>query len=230
MRRIQIKWAKSSAIFTGSIAIALVLLAAASITIKALADTPTATGISIPLSLQAAAQTTPVNGIALTASAAAAIAAILAAAHRFGLFRESEPHLNISQDITTQPISPNYTLVAVTATIHNTSKVLTTLGQITCQLAQTAPMTDHDVEQIYVNATHNPQQNEYHQYDWWILDQVEKHWPNNGLPIEPAEKHQETFQFIIANSVQSAVIFTATNVPNKVADYGPKCYTFVTLP
>lgn len=219
------KWAFKLATFTGSIAIALILLALASILIKALSATPSPTEIQIPLWLTATANATPINGLALLASAAAATALILAAAQKFDLFRESKPHLTISQKITSRQISPGYALIMVTTTLHNTSKVLVTPTQATCRLSQTSPMTDADVEEIYQNSPPDFLENRYEQFGWWLLDKVQKDWLTGETFIEPNEKHQETFQFIIDSSVDSVAALTAINIPYKVANFSVTCYT-----
>ena len=145
-------WAITLAIFTGSIAIALILLALASIIIKALSATPNAAGLYIPLWLEAATQATPSNGIALLASAAAATAVILAAAHKFDLFRESKPHLTVTQTVQTQELGQSYRLVAVTSTLHNKSKALVSPTKAWCRLDQTGPLTDKEVQTIFAEA------------------------------------------------------------------------------
>lgn len=208
----------------------LLLTTATAITVKLLTSTPTTTGTSIPTWLESAAKATPIAGIALSASAMAAMTVILAAAHKFGLFRESVHHLSISQEVTFQQLSPDYILVVVTAILHNTSKVLSTPNYAICRLSQTSPFTNNDVEQIYENSLYVPQDGIYQQFAWWQLGEVTKTWPDSHITIEPGEKLQETFQFIIGDSVRAIVALTAVNLSKQVDDFGPICYTFAEVP
>lgn len=230
MQNLKTKWALCTATFTGILTAILLAAATTAITIKLLASTPATTSTSIPAWLESAANATPIAGIALSANAMAALTAILAAAHKFGLFRESTPHLSISQEVAFQTLSPGYTLVVVTAVLHNTSKVLSTPNYAICQLAQTSPLTDEDVEQIYDSSLNNPKDGIYQQFPWWQLGEVTKTWPESHITIEPAEKLQETFQFIIDDSVRSIVAITAVNLSKQVDDFGPVCYTFAEVP
>lgn len=172
--------------------------------------------------------------LALTASAATLLAAAFAAASKFSLFREGKPHLTITQEIHTQALGQSYRLIVVTATLHNTSKVIVKPPAAWCQLDQTAPLDDHYVEYIYEKATEDAKLGEHRQYRWWRLGQADKIWPHEELEVEPNEKHPLTFQFIISDKVTSIGATTAIFRPKKgKSNRSPKdgwmCYTFVEL-
>lgn len=234
------KWALRFAIITGATAVALIFLAAASIVIKALAATPSVTTFQMPLWLQATANATPITGTALSASAAAAVAAILAAAHKFGLFRESQPHLSVTQTIYTQQLGQNFRLVAVTAILHNNSKVLVRPTKAWCRLDQTAPLKDEDVQEIINDALTNKSDEPYEQFAWPILAQVDKTWSPGEMVIEPNENAPVVFQFTIGKEATAVHISTAIiqsdqpiNQPNQsdtqLHPLAWMCYTFSEL-
>lgn len=213
----------------GCIATALILFAAFSIGVKALAAAVSAAGLHIPLWLESTANANPIAGIALSASAAAAIAAILAAAHKFELFRESKPHLTVTQNIHHQIASPGYRLVTVTVTMHNTSKVLVKPTKATCRLAMTAPYTDAQIEAIYNDALQPENDDPHDQYAWSELSHAEKTWPDGHISIEPNEKDEVTFQFIIGNAVAAVTAVSTLTASRELPDHGSVCYTFVQL-
>ena len=66
--------------------------------------------------------------LALTAAAATLLAATLTAAAKFSLFREGKPHLTINPVIHTQNLGQSYRLIAVIATLHNTSRAVVKPG------------------------------------------------------------------------------------------------------
>lgn len=172
--------------------------------------------------------------LALTASAATLLAAALTAASKFNLFREGKPHLTITQEIHAQALGQSYRLIVVTATLHNTSKVIVRPPAAWCQLDQTAPLEDQYVEYIYEKATEDAESGDHRQYRWWQLDQVDKTWPHGELEVEPTEKHPITFQFIISNEVTAIGATTAIFRPkkgksNQSPQDGWMCYTFIDL-
>ena len=235
------KWAINLAIFAGSIALAFILLALASIIIKALSAMPSTTGIHIPLWLEATAKATPINGMALSATAAATVAALLAAAHKFGLFRESEPHLTVTQTIHTQELGQSYRLVAVTSILHNKSRVLVSPTEAWCRLAQTSPLTDEEVKTIFAEALIERSDLLEEQFAWPILAQANKAWDPGEMTIEPNENSPVVFQFIIGKEATAVQTTTAIIRPGQSEKPGETantplhplawmCYTFYELP
>lgn len=162
---------------------------------------------AIAVAIVTSASVTDLATIALPAIIAATA---LAASYRFGLFRESEPHLNITQEIHCQSLGESYRLVAVKATLHNNSKVLVRPHRAVCQLQQTSPMDDETVTAIYSDhiAT-NP--TDADEYAWWNLGEVIRPWLQRELAIEPDERHPVTFEFIIDRAASGIRIFTAVH-------------------
>lgn len=180
----------------------------------------------------------PAETISL-ATALLILAAATAAAWKFSLFREAKPHLTISQQAQFHDISPDYRLIAINTTLHNTSKVLVTPTTAWCRLYQTAPLNNQHVEYIYQDAIDNPSDNRYEQFAWGALGKVEKSWPKGQLTVEPNEKTPVAFQFIIPKVVTAVQITTAINKPDQSHSHnreheGPDaqswmCYTFLEL-
>ena len=166
------------------------------------ADLPT-----IAVEIVTSASVTDLATIALPAIIAATA---LAAAYRFGLFRESEPHLNITQDIHCQPLGESYRLIAVKATLHNNSKVLVRPHRAVCLLQQTGPMDDETVIAMYRERIEDNPTDAY-EHAWWNLGEVVKTWPQRDLAIEPDERQPVTFEFIIAKAASGIRIATAVH-------------------
>lgn len=230
-----------TAISIAALSVVLILLTAAAITTNALTAALATAGTQVPIWLAMAAKATPVNGIALAASAAAGIAAILAATHRFGLFRESDPHLSVTQTIHTQELGESYRLVAVTTVLHNKSKVLVNPTRAWCRLAQTKPLTDERVQAIFDDALISDSEDPQEQFAWPILAQAEKTWDPGEMTIEPNEDSPVVFQFIIGRKTDAVHITTAIIRPDQsepkenhpetqLPPMAWMCYTFYELP
>ena len=165
-----------------------------------------------------------VTDFAAAGTLSAVLAGGLFAAGKFSLFREGEPHLTVTQEVHAHLTLENYRHITVTTTLHNSSKVVVQPPTASCKLFQTAPVPDKDVEYIHAKATANPNSSNYHQYEWWQLYQVNKTWKNQELSIEPNQKAQQTFQFLIRKEVTAVLIHTAILNP-QVANNGWDCYT-----
>ena len=197
--------------------------------VMALAAIPAGLIIAI---LQGSAQ-----NIIAAGAAAMVLADAMIAAWKFSLFREGQPHLTITQEIHTQPLGQSYRLVAATATLHNTSKVIVRPPAAWCKLDQTAPLNDEEVEYIYTRALESSPGNNRRQYPWWQLDQINRIWSNGELTVEPNERNPITFQFIISGQVTAIGVTTAiigpeikAKNPNPPHQLGWMCYTFLELP
>ncbi len=71
------------------------------------------------------------------------------AAYKWQVFRESEPHLTISHEVSQRRIGESYVNIAVTAMLHNSSRVHLELSEGFFRLQQVAPVSDEDVESVY---------------------------------------------------------------------------------
>ena len=140
-------------------------------------------------------------GVAFVAILAGGVVAFI----KLQVFRDFEPHLTISNSISHRLVGTKYVHIAVTATLHNSSKVKVEIRSGFFRLQQLAPVSDKEVERLYAQVFTNEEE-EYLQ--WPILDQVRRSWNVGELIVEPGESHSETFEFVVATEIESAIIYT----------------------
>ena len=134
------------------------------------------------------------------ATALAIVAGGSLAAIKLQVFREFEPHINITHEISCQEIGDSYVHIGVTAVLHNTSKVKIEVLKATFALQQIDPITDAMIEELYVMKTN--------EIEWPVLEEVERDWNKNDLIIEPGESHRETQEFIISRQARYVLVYT----------------------
>ncbi len=135
----------------------------------------------------------------------AIIAGGLFAWHKWQEFRESEPHLTITHEVSHRPVGDSYVHIAVTAVLHNSSKVHIELREGLYWLQQVTPVSDEDLEALYAEVFADGEQTAI---QWPTLEQVRRNWEKNETIIEPDESHPETCEFIVSKEVKSVVIYT----------------------
>ncbi len=121
------------------------------------------------------------------------------------LFRDFEPHLTITQSVTHRPIGNQYTHIAVTATLHNSSKVKVEIREFFFRMHQVRPLSDEDVEYRYAQAFSSER---YSDIDWPVLENVSQRFGPNERVIEPGEYHHEPFEFIVSKNVETILIYS----------------------
>ena len=137
-------------------------------------------------------------------TATAIVATGIFAAVKFQVFREFEPHLNITHEISCQKIGESYVHIGVTAVLHNTSKVRIEVLNATFALQQIDPITDEMIERMY------PEMYDLitKEIGWSVLEQMERTWEKNELIIEPGEAHRETQEFIVSRQTKYVLVYT----------------------
>lgn len=216
---------------------ALILFAAIGGALRQAIAQPPAGNWPLPLSIITGI---PAEEATAISAGALILAAALAAAYKFGIFRETKPHLDVTQEVIIQRPNPDHQAVTVNMTLHNTSKVLIRLNTAWSRIYQTAPLETHHVDAIYQNAANRPKNDRYEQFAWPILDQSDKKWDKNPLKIEPNEKSHISFQFIIDRSVTAIQVTTAVLRPDQKLPANPDpdhpaplawiCYTALNIP
>ena len=152
--------------------------------------------------------------------------------YKLDIFREFEPHLSIEQTIESRRLGNSFRLIVATAILTNNSKVLVKPRKGYCRLAQTAPLSDPTVVEIFTNAVRNgTEENGFEQFGWPLLGEVKRTWPEGDIAIEPGECHRETYQFIVDEGTESVVALTAIYNPAYNLDPASRaetwrCYTF----
>lgn len=151
---------------------------------------------------------TPIEVLGI-AQALVTIVAIVAggsfAAFKWQVFRESEPHLTITHEVSHRNIGESYVHIAVTAKLHNSSKVQIELLNGFFLLQQIAPVLDQDVESLYAQVFVD---GEYNDLQWPTLYEFPRVWGKDELIVEPGESHPETFEFVVSTAVDSVSIYT----------------------
>ena len=135
----------------------------------------------------------------------AIVAGGLFAAYKWQVFRESEPHLTITHEVSHRLVGDSYVHIAVTAELRNGSRVQVELLKGTFSLQLLSPTTDELVEslygQVFEKGTHTT-------LLWPMIDEAERDWDRGELIVEPGESHSETFEFIALNDVEAVMIYT----------------------
>ena len=121
------------------------------------------------------------------------------------LFRDFEPHLTITQAVTHWPIGTQYVHIAVTATLHNSSKVKVEIHDFFFRMHQIRPLSDENVEYYYNKAFSS---GGYSDFDWPVLENVSQLLGPNERIIEPGEYHHEPFEFIVSKEVETILIYS----------------------
>ena len=131
-------------------------------------------------------------------------------------------------------IDDSYALVVVTATLTNSSKVQVKPRRGYWRLSQTSPLDDAEIVTLYQAAMERDDTSELEQISWPELYVVRQAWEDGDISIEPGERHQETYQFIIDGSTGSVVALTVIYNPlygrgNRNRAESWRCYTFQDL-
>ena len=71
------------------------------------------------------------------------------AVFKLQLFRDLEPHLSISQEVSHRLINDNYVHIDVTSTLNNSSKVRVDVREGFFRVQQILPVTDEEVVRLY---------------------------------------------------------------------------------
>ncbi len=121
------------------------------------------------------------------------------------LFRDFEQHLTVAQTVSSRAVGSNYAHIAVTATLHNSSKVRVEVRESLFRIHQIQPLSDEDVEHYYVEAFHEQGDGII---EWPVLDGVVRRVGPNELVIEPGEYHHETCQFIVSRDAQTVLVYS----------------------
>ena len=145
---------------------------------------------------------------AIVQSAVAAVAIVaggIFAYYKLQLFRDLEPHLTITHEVSHRLVGESYVHLAVTARLHNSSRVKIELREAFFSLQLIAPTTDDEAERLYEEVfvetlTDRPQ--------WPTLNRIDRNWVRNRPTIEPGEQYQEICEFIVSADVESVMVYT----------------------
>ena len=146
---------------------------------------------------------------AKTVQALGTLAAILAgglfALYKLQVFRDFQPHLTITHQISHRRIGDSYVHLDVAATLRNGSKTHVEIQDAFFLLQRIAPVSDDEVVSLYDSAFESEN---YAGFQWTTLEQARRTWQQDELLVEPGESHQETIEFIIRADIDSVLIYT----------------------
>ena len=145
---------------------------------------------------------------AFVQSAVAVVAVVFAGIYaiaKWELFRDFEPHLNVSHLVRHRNIGESYVHLDVTVTLHNSSKVQVGLRRGFLVLQSISPAMDGGIEEIYQEAFAG----EYvEDFGWPVLEEEVREWERGELVIEPGEVHREVLEFIISRETHTVQVYT----------------------
>ena len=153
-----------------------------------------------------------ISGIGLVESIVTIVAVLIAGviAWRNGIiFRHRSPHINITHDITHRVISPRYTHIAVTATLHNSSRVKLEFYDGLFVAQKLAPLADEEVDDLHSESFGDISDiGRLIDFPWEILEGVLYSWDKDELIVEPGEARALTFEFVVDNDIEAVLITT----------------------
>ena len=126
------------------------------------------------------------------------------------IFRHRSPHINIAHDVTHRFISPSYTHLIVTATLHNSSRVKVEFRDGFVVLQKIAPLDDDELTQLYAQSFDNAVSANADEEDiqWETLDEIRGVWNKDELIVEPGSATTLTIEFIVPKDIQAVLITT----------------------
>ena len=120
------------------------------------------------------------------------------ALYKLQIFRDFEPHLTVSQEVSHRFVGDKYIHVETTATLHNSSRVKIEVREGLFRLQRIAPTSDEEIRELNSKVFVDQ---EYKHLQWPTLWEVDHNWDVNGLIVEPGESHRETYEFIVSKDV-----------------------------
>lgn len=140
------------------------------------------------------------------------------------IFRQWQPHVTISHDVTHRRVSSEHIHIEITAILYNSSRVKAEFWDGLFTVEQLAPVSDEYVEQLYGKTFVD--KDRYEAPEWHCLKEIRLEWKEEELIAEPGEKIAVTFEYIVPNHVQSILIttyFYNTRVMGKIpAEMNPR--------
>ena len=122
------------------------------------------------------------------------------------IFRQEQPHITITHDITHRLVSPEYVHIEVAVTLHNSSRVKVEIRDGLFSVEQMAPVTDEYVEYAFVGAFLNS--GRYESPEWPLLKEFRLEPDEDALVVEPGERVVATYEYFVPIYVESVLIST----------------------
>ena len=126
------------------------------------------------------------------------------AAYKLELFRDFEPHLTLTHTINHRPVGDSYVHIDIVVRMHNSSRVRVDLHEGFWTLQQIPPLSDTEVEQIYLPSL----EADLPEFPWPALNEGVWVWDRGELAIEPGASHHELLEFIVPDDIKALIIYT----------------------
>lgn len=153
---------------------------------------------------------------------AAAIAIVVGGAWTYMLFvkkRQKYPRANVIHNITHKPLSDKKVLLHIKVLVTNIGDVLLSLILLETRISLILPLPTSLEEDIDKGTV--PIVDERAEIDWPEIDAKGLKWDKNMCEIEPGEKDEYVFDFIIDSSIKTISIYSyVENVKKKERDIG----------
>ena len=120
-------------------------------------------------------------------------------------FRDFEPHLTVSHEVTHRFVGDGHVHIVVITSLKNSSRVKIDLSKGIARLQQIAPVSDEEFRTLYDQVFAN---HEFVDIQWPTLHETLREWGRGELLVEPSETHRETYEFIVSKDVESVMIDT----------------------
>ena len=145
---------------------------------------------------------------------AIAVAGVFAGA-KLQVFRDFEPHLTISHDISHRRVGDSYVHIFVTATLRNSSKVAVDIRRAMFWLQHVSHVSDEEVERLHSDVFERHIQQDL---QWPLIEERVRTWKSYEVMVEPGETHSEPIEFIVGSAaVETVMVYTYFYNPR----YGP---------
>ena len=129
---------------------------------------------------------------------------------KLGVFRDLKPHLTITQNVSHRLLGNKYVHLAVTAHLHNSSKVAIEIQNASFRAQLISPLVDEEVERMYEDTFSDDEDERI----WWpTLEEIDKYWNDGELIVEPNETHSETYEFIVGSETNTIMIYAYFHNP-----------------
>ncbi len=128
------------------------------------------------------------------------------AIYQFRLFRHHEPHLNVAQTVSHHQVSPSYVAISITVHLRNNSRVVVRIREALFRIQRFSGFEDVAIETMFRHAfvfrSHSV-------IEWPTLQEVRRFWDPGEIAIEPGGIHSESYEFIVANDVQTVMVYSS---------------------
>ena len=123
------------------------------------------------------------------------------------IFRQGQPYVTISHDITHRSVSDGYIHLEITATLHNTSLVKVEFRNALFTVQQLAPASDEYVFHLDEGTGHQTP-GIYRPLNWEYLLEILRVWNEDELVVEPGMSAAVTFEHVLSRTIQSVSVTT----------------------